>query len=185
MQDKKIKEFKQQLKQLLSLKALHRTRVVLSSGKVSNYYLDARIVTLSSKGAYLIANIILDLIKERNIAAVGGPTLGADPIVGALLILAKEEGLPLSGFIVRKKAKAHGMRRMIEGPPLKKKDRILLVDDVATTGRNLVEAKMALDKEGLKVEAAVVLVDRGEGAVEALRKANCPLASIFKIEDLL
>jgi len=185
MSENRTKQYKKRLLQLIKRKALKRGRVVLSSGKVSNYYLDGRLITLSSQGAYLIASIILDLIKDKKITAIGGPTLGADPIVGAVIGLASIKGKKLGGFIVRKSTKKHGMQRLIEGVPLPKGSRVVLVDDVATTGGSLVEAKAALDKQGVKVDCVIVVVDREEGAAQNLAKADCRLISLFKKRDIL
>jgi orotate phosphoribosyltransferase len=178
-----LKELKQELLALLKKKVLKRGRFVLSSGKVSNYYLDGRIITLTPKGAYLVASIILQLIKGRKINAIGGPTLGADPIAGAVACLSHINGIPLKAFIVRKRAKEHGAKRRIEGPALKRGSRVILVDDVATTGKALIEAKEALDKIGAVVSSAIVIVDRDEGARENLAKAGLKLESIFTIKD--
>ncbi len=185
MTESKIKHHKKKLLQLLKNKALKRGRIVLSSGKVSDYYLDGRLITLSSQGAYLAASIILNFVKDKKIAAIGGPTLGADPIVGAVIALASKKGRRLSGFIVRKSAKKHGMQRLIEGPSLPKGSRVVLVDDVATTGGSLIEAKMVLDKQGVKVDCAIVIVDREEGAKENLARAGCCLISLFKKSDFI
>jgi orotate phosphoribosyltransferase len=185
MKENMLKLHKERLLQLLKRKALKRGRVVLSSGKVSNYYLDGRLVTLSSQGVYLAASIILELIKHKKIAAIGGPTLGADPIVGAVISLAATRKKRLSGFIVRKHTKKHGMQRLIEGPALARGSRVILVDDVATSGGSLVEAKKALSSMGVKVDCAIVIVDREEGATENLAKAGCHLISLFRTSDIL
>jgi orotate phosphoribosyltransferase len=174
---------KQRLLSLLDKEALKRGNFVLSSGRTSNYYLDGRVITLSPEGAYLVASIILDFIKDKNIDAIGGPTLGADPIVGALAALSHINAVPLKTFIVRKSVKTHGASRQIEGPALKKGSRVVLVDDVATTGKALIEAKQALEREGIVVKEAIVIVDRQEGARENLDKAGLELKSIFTIAD--
>jgi orotate phosphoribosyltransferase len=179
-----LKELKIKLRALLNKEALKKGRFVLSSGKISNYYLDGRIITLSSQGAYLVASIILELIKNKDIDAVGGPTLGADPIVGAIAALSYIKQVPLKTFIVRKAVKGHGTGRQIEGPALKAGSRIVLVDDVATTGKSLIEAKEALDKIGVEVDRAIVIVDRREGAEENLAGHGLKLESIFGTEDL-
>jgi orotate phosphoribosyltransferase len=184
MSAQNIKGLKVRLARLLKIEAFKKGRFVLSSGKISSYYLDGRVITLTPEGAYLVANIILDLIRGKNIDAVGGPTLGADPIVGALACLSHIYHIPLATFIVRKAAKEHGMQRRIEGPKLKKNARVILVDDVATTGKALIEAKEALDGLGIKIDRAIVIVDRCEGAKENLKKAGLKLESIFKIKDL-
>ena len=185
MKQNKLKGYKRRLLQLLRKKALKPGRVVLSSGKASSYYLDGRLVTLTSQGAYLAASIMLDLIKDKEIAAIGGPTLGADPIVGAVISLAAIKGKRLGGFIVRKSTKKHGMQRLIEGPPLRQGSRVVLVDDVVTTGGSLIAAKRVLDKEGIIVDCVIVIVDREEGARENLAKADCRLISLFKKKDIL
>ena len=115
--------------------------------------------------------------------AIGGPTLGADPIVGALAALSYVNGCPIKTFIVRKQAKEHGTQRQIEGPALKKGARVILVDDVATSGKAIMEAKLALDKIGVIADKAIVIVDRSEGAVDNLAKAGLKLESIFKLAD--
>jgi len=179
-----LNELKIKLLALLKKEALKKGKFVLSSGKTSNYYLDGRIITLNPEGAYLVASIILTLTETRGIDAIGGPTLGADPIVGAIATLSHIQKIPLKTFIVRKIAKEHGMQRQIEGPALNKGDKAILIDDVATTGKSLVEAKEVLDKIGVSVAAAIVIVDRGEGAKENLAKAGLKLESIFTREDL-
>lgn len=178
-----VVELRSKLKELLQKDALKLGKFVLSSGKESNYYLDGRIITLTPEGAYLVASIILEMIKGRNIAAVGGPTLGADPITGAIGVLSHLNNVKLKTFIVRKKAKEHGSKRQIEGPALNKGERVIIVDDVATTGKALLEAKEALDKEGVIIDTCIVIVDRSEGAAEALRENGLKLESIFSIED--
>lgn len=180
-----LKELKAKLLALLKKEALKKGRFVLSSGKISNYYLDGRIITLTPEGAYLVANIILELVKNSDIDALGGPTLGADPIVGAIAALSHIRKISLKTFIVRKAAKTHGMQRQIEGPALKKKSKVILVDDVATTGGALIEAKEALNKRGVSVKKAIVIVDRGEGAKENLAKAGLKLESIFSRSEIL
>jgi orotate phosphoribosyltransferase len=177
-------ELKKRLSCLLKKEALKKGKFVLSSGKVSHYYLDGRVITMTPEGAYLVASIILGKLKAKNIQALGGPTLGADPIVGAVAALSYLRKQPIKTFIVRKQAKEHGTQRQIEGPALKKNDRVILVDDVATTGRSLVEAKTALAKMGVKVVKAIVIVDRNEGAGENLRRCGCRLEAIFNIKDL-
>jgi len=183
MSNQSLQELKAKLLALLNKEALKRGEFTLSSGKKSNYYLDGRVITLAPEGAYLVASIILDMIKGDAIDAVGGPTLGADPIVGALACLAHTRGIPIKTFIVRKAIKEHGTQRQIEGPALKANSRVILVDDVATTGKALIEAKEALDKAGIKAERAIVVVDRLEGAELNLARAGLKLESIFDIKD--
>lgn len=170
---------------LLKKEALKKGSFTLSSGKTSSYYLDGRIITLTPEGAFLTASIILELIKGKDIAAIGGPTLGADPIVGALAVLSYINNTPIKTFIVRKASKEHGMQRQIEGPKIEKNSRVIIVDDVATTGKAIIEAKQALDKLSIISQDAIVIVDRKEGAKENLAETGLKLNAIFQIEDLL
>lgn len=178
-----IGKLKERLLFILRKKAFHKGRVVLSSGKISSYYLDARSVTLTSEGAYLVAELILDLIKNEKIQAIGGPTLGADPIVGAIGVLSYLKNKPINTFIVRKEPKAHGRKRQIEGPDLKKHKAVILIDDVATTGKAIQEAIKIMQDLKIPVKKAIVLIDRKEGAKEALAKVGCKLISLFGPED--
>lgn len=176
-------ELKKKLFDLLNQQALRRGEFLLSSGKVSNYYLDGRVITLDPQGAYLVASIILDMLKGEVLDAIGGPTLGADPIVGALAALSYIHEQPIKTFIVRKQAKEHGTQQQVEGPALKNGDRVILIDDVATSGKAILEAKQALDKIGVITKKAIVIVDRNQGAANNLAKAGIKLESIFKIAD--
>ena len=178
-----LHKLKERLFVLLEKEALKRGDFILSSGKKSSYYLDGRVITLTPEGAYLVGSIILELIKAGSIDAVGGPTLGADPIVGAVAALSHMRQIPLKTFIVRKAAKDHGTQRQVEGPALARGSQVILVDDVATTGRALLEAKDAMDKLGINVVKAVVIVDRNEGARENLAKCGLRLESIFNIKE--
>jgi len=178
-----LKDLKEKLHSLLEKEALKRGNFVLSSGKTSNYYLDGRVITLTPEGSYLVASIMLEMAKGRNIDAIGGPTLGADPIVGAVAALAYQKSLPIKTFIVRKAAKEHGMAKQVEGPALSAGSKVILVDDVATTGKALIEAKQALDKIGVLADTAFVIVDRIEGAADNLAKVGIKLESIFSIAD--
>jgi orotate phosphoribosyltransferase len=176
---------KKRLLSILKKEAFFRKRVKLSSGKISNYYIDVRRVSLSSQGIYLISHLIWHLIKNDNITAIGGPTLGADPIVGGVCMVAYKNKKKLKGFLVRKSPKKHGQQKMIEGKNLSGKDRVVLVDDVATSGSSLISAIETLKKQKVKVLKAIVVVDREEGAKENLSHFSCPLISIFNKSDFL
>lgn len=174
---------RKQLLQLLKRSCFKRKRVVLSSGKTSNYYLDGRIGSLYSESSYLIASIILDKIKKDNIDAIGGLTLGADPIIGAIVALSFKKNKPINGFIVRKEEKKHGMKRLIEGPGLKKSNRVVIIDDVVTTGSSTIKAIKAVQSIGCKIIRVIAVIDRLEGAKENIEKYNCVLEHIFTIKD--
>ena len=180
-----IEHDRRELFRLLKTQAFFKGKFILSSGKESSFYLDARLVTLSAPGAYLTARILLDMIKDDQLDAIGGPTLGADPMVGAIASLSYQEGRPLNTFIIRKQPKAHGKQQQVEGPLLKERGSVVIIDDVATTGKAFVESIEVLQKMDINVKKAICVIDRGEGALEALAKYNVPLKSIFTISEFL
>ncbi|HOD11762.1 MAG TPA: orotate phosphoribosyltransferase [Candidatus Omnitrophota bacterium] len=171
--------------ELLYRNAFFREKIILSSGKTSDYYIDARRVTLSAQGAYLSAKVILGLVCNDVFDAIGGPTLGADPLVGAIASLSFQQKKPVRTFIVRKAPKPHGKQQQIEGPLLEKEAHVILIDDVATTGKAFIEALAVMKKEGFVVNKAICLVDRDEGAKEALAQRGCELVSVFNISEFL
>ena len=176
---------KKQLFDFISKVAFFKEKIILSSGKESDYYIDARRATLASEGAYLCGRIFIDMLKKETFDAVGGPTMGADPIVGAIAALSFEQDLEWKTFIVRKEPKGHGRRLQTEGPPLDEGARVILIDDVATTGKAFLMAIDALERQGIKSPKAYCIVDRGEGAKEALAARGCELVSIFRAEEFL
>lgn len=179
-----VSQMKARLLALLQQEALKKGKFILSSGKESTFYLDGRIITMTPEGAYLIASIMLSMIKDDQVAAFGGPTLGADPIVGAVAAVSHLNGVKLKTFIVRKAAKEHGTQRQVEGPVLNAGDRVVLVDDVATSGKSLIEAKKVMDGIGVSVVKALVIVDRNEGGSQNLAACGVKLESIFTLADL-
>ena len=185
MQDVTPQDARKRLFNILKEEAFFKEKIILSSGKESDYYLDARRVTLSSEGVYLSARIILDMLKDDDYAAIGGPTLGADPILGALGVLSHQAGKPLHTFIVRKAPKAHGKQQQVEGPLLAEGAKVILIDDVATTGKAFIHSIDVLSQLKIKVKRALCLVDREEGACEALAQKGCELVSIFKAKEFL
>ena len=176
---------KQKLFDIIKKNGFFKEKIILSSGKESDYYIDARRVTLMAEGAYLCAKLILELVKNDKFDAIGGPTLGADPFLGALGVLSYQAGKPVNTFIVRKAPKAHGKQQQVEGPLLPGGARVILVDDVATTGKAFLESIDVLTKMGIKPTKAVCIVDRSEGAREALAQKGCELVSIFTANDFL
>jgi len=175
---------KSKLLNLIIDNAYFREKIILSSGKESDYYIDARLITLSAEGATYCAQCILDLVKDDDVDAIGGPTLGADPMVGAISVLSLQSGKPLNTFIIRKAAKTHGKQKQIEGPLLKEQSHIVLIDDVATTGKAFVESLDILHKMNIHPPKAICIVDRGEGAKEAVAEKGCELVSIFDINEI-
>lgn len=171
------------LLEILRQDAFFKEKITLSSGKTSDFYIDARRVTLSAEGAYLSAKIILDVLKDEKIDAIGGPTLGADPLLGAIGVLSFQSGKPLNTFIIRKAPKPYGKQQQIEGPLLRPDSRIVLIDDVATTGKSFVKSIEVLNKMGIKPLKAVCIVDRKEGAGQILSQHGCPLTSIFDLTN--
>lgn len=157
---------------------------VLTSGRTSNYYIDAKMTTLDPMGANLTARLLLDILKEFDIDAIGGYTLGADPIVSAVAALSVETDRPLPAFIVRKEPKKHGERKMIEGP-FKLGWKVAVVDDVVTSGGSTLKACQAVEEEGGKVVIALALVDRLEGGRENLESKGYKFISLLTREDLL
>ncbi|MCX5681623.1 MAG: orotate phosphoribosyltransferase [Candidatus Omnitrophica bacterium] len=176
---------KKKLFEILYQNAFFREKIILSSGKQSDYYIDARRVTLTPEGAYLAGKIILEMTRDENIDAIGGPTLGADPLVGAIASLSFQSQRPLNTFIIRKAPKPHGKQQQVEGPLLKAGANVILIDDVATTGKAFLESLIVMKKEGLKVKKCICLVDRNEGGREALAKEGCELVSVFNISEFL
>lgn len=173
-----------QLLELIKRHAYFREKITLSSGKVSDYYIDARRVTLMPEGVTYCARLILDAVKNDDVDAIGGPTLGADPMIGAIGVLSREMKMDISTFIIRKEAKAHGRGKQIEGPDLKPGARVIVIDDVATTGKAFLHSLEVLRSCGIDVVKAVCLVDRNEGAREALADQNCELLSLFDISEI-
>jgi orotate phosphoribosyltransferase len=180
-------DYHARLKEILIEKSVKRGEFILSSGKRSNYYLDARRTTLDAEGAYCTGMAVLELIRTLNPQpkAIGGPTLGADPIVAVVAALSHQQGgPPISAFIVRKETKQHGMQRMIEGWSGKPGDPVVIVEDTCTTGGSLIRAIEQATAAGMKVIAAICLVDREEGGREAIEK-HCPFHALFTARELL
>jgi orotate phosphoribosyltransferase len=155
----------------------------LTSGRLSDYYIDGKQTTLRSRGAYLVARLILDELQGIGVDAIGGPTLGADPVIGAVIALAALENVPLIGFIVRKEAKGHGTQRLIEGP-LQPGMRVAVFDDTVTTGRSLKYAIDQVEAAQCTVAKVLAIVDRQEGAQQNFAQWGYPFHALFTIEAL-
>ena len=177
---------KKELLKLIRTQALTTGReVVLSSGKKSTCYVDIRKISLDSQGLGLISALFLDFVKENRIDYVGGPTIGADPIIGGILVKACEENYPLKGFLVRKKPKSHGLKSQIEGAIPQESSRILLIDDVCTTGSSLVLVLERLKEISLEPAWCACVVDRQEGARQNIEKMGINFFSLFTLKEIL
>jgi orotate phosphoribosyltransferase len=176
---------RERLIELLQRDALKRGTFTLASGRTSHYYVDGRKLTLSAEGAASIGAGVLELLAgEFKVDAVGGLTMGADPIVGATLALASAAGLGhLRGFLVRKEAKAHGTAKLVEGP-LEPGSTVAIVEDVATTGGSALQAVVAAQAMGCKVAVVIAVLDRLEGAAAAFAERGLPFRALLTIRDL-
>src|ERR1700722_681795 len=177
---------KAELADLLRTKSLVRGDFTLASGKKSHYYLDCRLTTLDPEGARLTGYCVLALLDEMGVKpdAIGGLSMGADPVVSAAIVVSAFEKRPVQGFLVRKEAKGHGRKKQIEGMEEPRGKRVAIVDDVCTTGGSTLEAIEASEREGCEVVAVISLVDREEGGSESLR-AKYNYRSIFTARELL
>jgi orotate phosphoribosyltransferase len=156
----------------------------LASGKTSNFYVDARITTLDPEGAALCGRIFLQMLEGFHVDAVGGYSIGADPIVTAIAVLSHLEKRPLPAFIIRKEEKAHGTRKVIEGN-FHAGDRVALFDDVITSGGSIIKGAEQVEAQGGKVEVVMAVLDRQEGGREAIESRGYRFLSIFTKKDLL
>jgi orotate phosphoribosyltransferase len=156
-------------------------RVVLSSGREADYYVDLRRVTLSANAAPLVGRVMLDLTADWDYDAVGGLTLGADPVAAAMLHAAAGRGRALDAFVVRKEGKAHGLQRRIEGPDVAGR-RVLAVEDTSTTGGSVLTAVEALREAGAEVVGVAVIVERG--AAPAVEAAGLPYRTAYSLTNL-
>ena len=162
-------------------KAVVHGKVILSSGKEANYYVDLRRVTLDAVAAPLVGEVMLDLTAELDFDAVGGLTLGADPVATAMLHAAAAQGRKLDAFVVRKAEKAHGLQRRIEGPDVKGR-RVLAVEDTSTTGGSVMTAVEALREAGAEVVAVAVIVERA--AKPTIEAAGLDYLYAYNLPDL-
>ncbi len=156
----------------------------LASGALSRYYLNTKLVTLDPKGATLVGRLVLDRLRGTGVQAVGGLTLGADPIALAAAIASEAAGEPIAAFVVRKEPKGHGTAQWIEGP-LRPGVPVAVVDDVVTTGGSTEKALDILAQLGHPVRKVIALVDRNEGGREAIARRGVPFESLYTIDDFL
>jgi len=170
------------VQQIRDLAVVHG-EVTLSSGRKADYYVDMRRVTLDGAAAPLVGRVMLDLVADWNFDAVGGLTLGADPVAVAMLHATAASGGRLDAFVVRKEGKAHGLQRRIEGSPVEGR-RVLAVEDTSTTGGSALTAVEALREAGAVVVGVAVIVDRDTGARERVESEGLPYRYAVSAADL-
>jgi orotate phosphoribosyltransferase len=179
-----VTETRQQLIEFIKADAVFHGDFTLTSGKKATYYVDLRKVSLDHRVAPLIGQVMLDLIAEiPDVAAVGGMTMGADPIASAVLHQAAARGLSYDAFVVRKEPKDHGRGRQVEGPEVAGK-RVIVLEDTSTTGGSPLAAIEALKKVGAEIAGVAVVVDRNTGAREVIEAAGYPYFAAISLDDL-
>jgi orotate phosphoribosyltransferase len=179
-----MKTTAEKLRSLLAERALIVGPIVLSNGSLSNHYFDCKMVTLNSEGAELVGDAVLDVIQRlpEKVKAIGGLTHGADPIIGAVMMRARDRGLSLDGFYVRQEPKKHGTRKLVENAPPKGTN-VVIVDDVVTAGGSVLKALAGAELEGCKVVAVIALVDRLEGGGEKISARVGRYITLYTLED--
>jgi orotate phosphoribosyltransferase len=173
---------RQALLELIKQQALKFGDFTLASGKKASFYLDCRRVTLDSQGAKLIGAGMLELMADNMPDLVGGMAIGADPITAAILTLAGINNIPLRGVMVRKEPKGHGLGKHVEGP-YREGERLVIVEDVVTTGGSSLKAIEHCEAVGLKVDRVLAIIDRMEGGREAFAERGYELTTLFTIKD--
>jgi orotate phosphoribosyltransferase len=171
------------LLELIKAKAIVHGKVTLSSGKEGDYYVDLRRITLDGEAAPLVGQVMADLTSDLEFDAVGGLTMGADPVAAAMLHQAAADGRRLDAFVVRKAGKAHGLQKQIEGPDVAGR-RVLAVEDTSTTGGSALTAVEALRAAGADVVAVAVIADRDTGARERVEAEGLTYLAAYGLKDL-
>jgi orotate phosphoribosyltransferase len=173
-----------ELASLLERKSLRRGNFVLASGRSSTYYIDGKLTSMDPQGATLIADAILAEIRDLTVDAVGGMDMGATPIVGAVATRSLTAGRPLPTFVVRKEVKGHGTKKEIEGPVPQNPSKVVIVDDVVTTGDSLLKAIDAAQRAGHEVVLAISVLDRNAGATEAMARRGIRYQPLATLKDI-
>ena len=174
---------REQLLALVRALAVVPGRVTLASGREADYYVDLRRVTLSGEAAPLVGRVMRELTADLEYDAVGGLTMGADPVAAAMLHAAAAQGMRLDAFVVRKQAKAHGLQRRVEGPDIAGR-RVLVVEDTSTTGGSPLAALEAVREAGALAVAVATIADRDTGAAAAIEAAGVPYRYAYSLADL-
>jgi orotate phosphoribosyltransferase len=172
-----------QLLNLIRDNAIVWGKVTLASGREADYYVDLRRITLQSQAAPLVGRVMLELTADLDYDAVGGLTMGADPVAAAMLHAAAAQGRALDAFVVRKEGKSHGLQRRIEGPDVAGR-RVLAVEDTSTTGGSVMTAVDALREAGAEVVGVAVIADRSTGAAEKIAEAGLTYRFAYGLEEL-
>jgi orotate phosphoribosyltransferase len=172
------------LRQMLLDRSMRFGEFVLSSGATSNFYIDVRKTSLHPDGLLLISKMFYDAIEADDVTAVGGLTLGADPLVAGLMLYSAERGRPLEGFLVRRNSKEHGLRAQVEGN-LAGHKRVAILDDVITSGESAIIAAEAAESYKAEVVRVLTVVDRGQGAAQIFQQRGFPFTPLFSIGELL
>lgn len=167
---------------LFHQRALKFGDFTLASGKKSTYYLDGKQITLHSEGLRLVSEGLLDLLADVPFDAIGGMSIGADPIIGGVLAIAASRGRDLCGFMVRKEPKGHGTQRYIEGP-VTPGMKVVIIDDVVTTGGSALQSVDRIVEFGCEVIQVVGIVDRMEGGAANFAARSFPFRSLLSIKD--
>ncbi len=177
---------KEELLKIVRKQSYEKRKVVLSSGKDSDFYIDGKMTTTNPKGAFLVGKLMFEKIKSLGLDGVGGLTMGADPIATAIALVSHIEGRPITAFFVRKEQKKHGKQLWIEGGwGLKEGSKVAIVEDVVTTGGSTLKAIEKAEEAGFVVAKVLSLVDREEGGRENLEKKGYKFESIFTKGDIL
>ena len=174
---------RERLLELIKAKAVVHGQVTLSSGREADYYVDLRRITLDGEAAPLVGQVMNELTKNLDFQAVGGLTLGADPVATAMLHASAAAGRQLDAFVVRKSGKAHGLQQRIEGPSIRGR-RVLIVEDTTTTGASPMAAVAAARQEGAEVVAVATIADRATGARQRLEAAGLTYVTAYSLQEL-
>jgi orotate phosphoribosyltransferase len=178
-----VQELREILLELLCKNAYTEGDFVLSSGQRSSYYINCKKVSLAAEGALAIGRLLFSLLPE-DIAGVAGLTLGADPLVTAVSLVSALENQPIPGLIIRKEAKGHGTQAYLEGPQLESQAKVVVLEDVVTTGKSAMQAVERLQGVGYQVEHIIALVDREQGGAAFYQAQGLNFKAVFSIRDL-
>jgi orotate phosphoribosyltransferase len=172
------------LRQMLLERSMRFGEFVLSSGATSNYYIDVRKTSLHPEGLRMIARLFVEMLQADNVTAVGGLTLGADPLVAGVMLRSAEMGKPIEGFLVRRTTKDHGLRGQVEGN-LAGHKRVAILDDVITSGESALIAAEAAESYKAEIVRVLAVVDREQGAGQIFQQRGYPFTALFSIGELL